>query len=362
MKLAATVLASAITSLAVLWFAFDLAPTAVPRGIRSSSQAAFAATPHPVAFGPSATGHAVIVAAGAEIGGEISRTIAGLSGAADGKNGCGTIVLPEGTYTLANPIRITNPCVSIYGQGRRATLLKYQGAGAALEFTDNHFGLPPRSPQMGGTLAHFAIQGNASPGAAGIHVGNLVGLTLEDLEIYGFSGGSCVWFDNTIAFTERYFVSNVDVDNCAAGLRFTKSGGNASFEHGHIQVFVSVRAGQTGVLLEDGAFVARGYLEINGNIQHGGTLVRLAGNSHLVEEFVVITVENTDVKGAEGIVVDSTSTAALTGLFWPSDGWLRNSAPPSHLQLAVGNGHGAMSATNFVAQAPPRPPRKGLLP
>ncbi|MFZ0887071.1 MAG: hypothetical protein WA005_01335 [Candidatus Binataceae bacterium] len=157
----------------------------------------------------------------------------------------------------------------------------------------------------------------------------MAGPTLENLEVYDFNGPDAVgiWSDNTRAFTERFSVSNVSAEFCNTGLRFSKRGGLGSFEHGHIQVFLSVNAGQTGISVDGGCDLAGGYLEINGNVHAGGTMVHVDSLSNIHAEFGVVAPEANGGKTAGFVVDPPRGGVSLTGMFWDRAGYFYNSAP-----------------------------------
>jgi hypothetical protein len=167
-------------------------------------------------------------ASGSRVGQNISAAIKELGPAG------GVVYVPAGTYdSVTIGFSITQPNVSVVSTaGSAATIINYVGTG---DFIRVQMGLKPGQANItqAGRINGFTINGTAS-GRSGIHIGDTVGMHLDDIVINRFNGaptkqqpdlGSGVWFDNVNAFTERTLLTRVHSNYNTKDFRFTNTGG-----------------------------------------------------------------------------------------------------------------------------------------
>lgn len=200
----------------------------------------------------------------------------GLTIAAAANGAAGIVFIPVGTYKVTNLAAIASHGISVWGCGTVCTMLNATHAGAV--WTIAHPADSAVSPS--GVYRGFSINGAAAPDAAyAFHVGDMVGLGFEEIDVKGFQAGANsigFWFDNQVFFTERLTLYRVSVGTCTKCLRYTVNGGDQSFGyHSYVDLRLQLSTGQVGLSVEGGNVYNA---EINAICNVGGA----AGNTAAV--------------------------------------------------------------------------------
>ncbi len=197
------------------------------------------------------------------------------TGAADVTNVNGAItatgiaVLAPGTFYGLDTVNGTTAQYVLAPFGR-ATVWKYLGSGDAFRWVDTST-YDSRTSYGGGLLGTFLIDGEgASAGAAGLHYGDIAAGQVE-VAVQNFTGtGSMgVHFDNQNYWTEE-MRAYVWATNCTAHVVFDVSGEDTStnsFGYGEYVFEILEKAGQDGVVLQNGAVPYNGSMKIRANFQ-----------------------------------------------------------------------------------------------
>jgi len=169
---------------------------------------------------------------GSDIGAKINNAIAALPTITSGQTYSAGIISLVGysgqSVTQTTTVNLNSPWVSIIGPGSGSLMINYTGTGDAFRATLNgNF-----SVTQAGQISGFYLNGNSNTNACGIHYGDIIGLTLEDLVISNFTGTASagLWCDNVGWFTERTVINKVHLNYNNWGWLFTNSsaGGNVN--------------------------------------------------------------------------------------------------------------------------------------
>ncbi|MBI3933487.1 MAG: hypothetical protein HY316_02265 [Acidobacteria bacterium] len=154
--------------------------------------------------------------------------------------------------------------------------------------------------------------------AVAIHVGDIIGLRLQDLWIADFTGSSSagLWFDNVTNWTEQTLVENVRIQNATKALRFTVNGGTNSFSYQTFsRVSLEIYNGQTAISSENNSSLFGSFVDvtINKSGNSSGTILSLASTSTWLNNNYHIIAENNGGGGGTGISLASGTTLSGTG-------------------------------------------------
>lgn len=193
---------------------------------------------------------------GADLGAKINNII-------EQSRGRCQILIRVGTYEATTTVNITTPGISIIGAGSALTVINYKGHGDFIRWQINPFTI-----EMAGTISGMTINGT-NAGASGIHLGDIVGPKIDDVTIFGFTAGSGLWQENYIKWTERYCYTAVRLYNNLYNWRLSmQPGADPSHGYGDVQLFLDVKAGQTGVQTDSGTYLYHSNIKIQGNATH----------------------------------------------------------------------------------------------
>ena len=193
---------------------------------------------------------------GSDLGAKINNII-------EQSHGRCQILIKVGTYDTSTTVNITTPGISLIGAGSALTVINYKGKGDFIRWQINPFTI-----EMAGTVSGMTINGT-SAGASGIHLGDIVGPKIHDVTLAGFTGGSGLWQDNYVKWTERYVYTAVRLYNNLYGWRLSvEPNADASHGYGDVQLFFDIRAGQTGVQTDSGTYLYHSNIRIQGNSTH----------------------------------------------------------------------------------------------
>lgn len=248
---------------------------------------------------------------GADIGVQLNAAIARLP-LFNGYS-AGTVRLTGyfGIQATSTTVTVTSPYLSIVGPGSGALVIQYNGTGDFLRINTSPF-----STTQAGKISGFTINGT-SGGRSGIHIGDIIGMELDDIVISAFTGASAsgLWFDNVTNWTERTNLSRVWVDNCTKEYRFTVNGGTASFGYTRVKDGrMNVRTSQIGISLEAGTSLYNSELSFIANVNvASGTVLSATGGASATKNTYDIKAECTSCSGGTLVAVDATSTVAGVG-------------------------------------------------
>jgi Pectate lyase superfamily protein len=139
--------------------------------------------------------------------------------------------------------------------------------------------------QSGGFRDLMIDGSSAGNGSSGIHIGNGLGYTVENVLVRNFTGTDSIgiWVDNSIWWTEKAYFRTT-VANCTTCYQFTnESTGTGSFEYNYFDMVAYWTTGQTGWSVsssnDDPAFFGGTFLYWRGNNNGAtpGPFLALAG-------------------------------------------------------------------------------------
>jgi len=208
-------------------------------------------------------------------------TSGGHQTSAGGFQGGGVVYLPAGTYKVSSTITVAAGAITILGDGRWSTFIKYTGTGDCIRMIG-----PAINTFMGG-VERLMIDGAGSTApATGLHMGDGIQYTI-DLAIQNFTGTGSIGLhlDNTFMWTEQLH-GTVHVNHNQSNVVFdVNSTGYNSFARTDLSVYIQANAGQDGVVVQNGALLYDGTLTIRGNFSSSSTtamsnaVLRITGQS-----------------------------------------------------------------------------------
>jgi hypothetical protein len=228
-----------------------------------------------------------------------------------------TVGIRPGTYPSLTTISMTHPGQSLEGLGPKgAVTVNYPNSGDTILFQ-----LDPFQGTTAGTIKNVIIHGTNS-GAAGIHTGNMVGSHLQDVNVTGFTAGTCILLENKLdsasraGWYERNLWDGVQVgsnfgdpaNDCLYDVRPVNNGGTNSFEYNRFNdLKISVNPGQKGLYLDgsSGAVILTNsevHMTCNvnsGNTQSGANpeCVTVTNNSRIQGSTLELKGENICISG-----------------------------------------------------------------
>lgn len=225
--------------------------------------------------------------------------------------GHGEIRIRQGTYGNVNTTaNLTQPADSMVCEG--SVTINYTGTGDAINWRMTPFTIAPA-----GRIEGCQIVGTAS-GLSGIHMGDIVGWTLDRFVVSGFtrSGASGIWWDNYFGWLERGTVSpSVAANNNTIGLRMTNSGGTGltdSFCYDRVLgLALQVNQNQIGISTESGKFCHGTMITTINSLGANKTLISLSGPGLWQDGFYQITTED---DGGGGTRLSIGPSAGITGM------------------------------------------------
>lgn len=246
---------------------------------------------------------------GANIGVNIAAAIKDLGPAG------GVVHIPAGTFNaVTTGFVINQPNISIQGTGSGATIINYNGTGDFIRVQ-----MKPFTILQAGKISGLTINGSAS-GQSGIHIGDTIGMLLDDIVVSNFNGtptadrpnvGSGIWFDNVTGWTERTLLTRVHVNYNTKDFRWTMNGGTDSFGYTRL-LDVRCNAGNRNFPSQvcfsfEAGFLYHSTIIATVNIANAQSVVLRTSNrnTNLQFNFYDITAECTDCKGGTLLDVDA---------------------------------------------------------
>lgn len=196
-----------------------------------------------------------------------------------------------GPYQYNCISQITKPAqCDLFGTGSGTELIGQTSGMTVLyshpTFTDGGAtGASVVARHVNGTAANFRIDGTNIGAGIGYDVGDGHGHKVLDLQIVNCVAGVGLQYCNRVSFSEKARI-RCDILNCQTPANFTNLAGanNVSMEYNDILLYIQDQyAGQAGVILSGGAYLAGGSLEIRGNfpvfaVGQCGPVMIISGN------------------------------------------------------------------------------------
>ena len=251
---------------------------------------------------------------------------------------------PGSPYLLSAPLPTINlPGVSLVGPGVGLCMVQPTSAitGDCVRVQMNPFTVEPAGAVQGFTLDLT----NAGAGACGVHYGDVIqgklGVYVKGANKAGSKG---YWIDNRTNWTERTVWDKEEcrVDDCTIGVLFDVNGGTTSMGYQDFAAVLRMNAGQTGVVLQNGAKMYNAKFGLKGNINGAGSvawsILDTAGvggiNGGGATAFSV-NVEGNGVGGPVGLSMAAGAVLAGAGVIDLKGGALTNTnAGTNNIQFA----------------------------
>jgi hypothetical protein len=274
-----------------------------------------------------------------DLGAQINAASAALAGPgqiwiAGGTSWTTAVTLLAGqTIQATHPLTLaancgSSPCLTFnfpsnnfYSPSSSFVTVNYAGSGAFMLIE-----MVPTNSSQAGTVHGMTVNCSGCTGTntTGIHIADVVGLTLEDLHIAGFTGtgGTCLWSDNVNAWTERDVERAVWLDNCTKLHRWTNTGNTqltSSFGHWpFIEERWNLAGNQTGWSIEGGDLYDEGFISITGNAvgASANTLFAVSGSQYSSGPATAVSSQawNVQVEQTSGTASHQFNIAANTAM------------------------------------------------
>lgn len=237
----------------------------------------------------------------------------------DAHSGGGVIVVPPKTnYVSSTGLpAITKPSVSWSGPGgSRATRILLSGSGDLARVRMSLASSGDDAVQAGG-IRGLTLQGTSSSAARGLHMGDVVGFTVHDVAVLGFSGAGSrgIWMDNTNRWCEQCEFTDVWIYDCETHLAFTVNGGNQSFGYNKWDgLRMNIKGGQTGFWSQDAAYIYHGNFRMKANVEGDGQIGFVDDGSFWDGTAVDIKAEHNGAGTGVGIEVASGAALNVWGV------------------------------------------------
>jgi hypothetical protein len=223
----------------------------------------------------------------------------------------GRIDILPGVYFQSTTVVINSPSISIVGAGSGAVQITCTMDAVCWDLRLNPFVVT----QAGGQLSGFTLLGMpANSNAVGIHMGDIIGTRLEDIDIEGFKGTNAVgmWWDNLNGWTERVNVQRVNLTTNTTNYKFTNSGGpqSTSFCYNQwLDLRMNVGQGQKGIDFQSGNLCGSTMMMVVNGAGTNKTYINITGPSAWHDNVYDIKVEDdggggTRLATAPGTVFD----------------------------------------------------------
>jgi hypothetical protein len=226
----------------------------------------------------------------------------------------GLIVIPGGSYRQSSEVRLESPYLSVIGIGSGSVQITCTLASDCWRVNTNPF-----TTTQAGKIGGFTLIGEGEKNSAnGIHMGDIIGLQLDDIRVTGFTGpGSAgLWLDNVTGFTERTVLTKVHLDGNTKNIRFTVNGGDGSFGYNRfLDLRINVNQDQIGFSMESGSLYHSVVIAtINGGAVAAGhtkVFISLTGTSAWEQNSYSIMTE--DTVGGGGFVLSTSPGTKFSG-------------------------------------------------
>ena len=216
-----------------------------------------------------------------------------------------------GTQACAATVTVNSPYVSILGPGS-TTLLVTCPTGDCLRIETSPY-VGTGSITTAGRFSGFQLNVPASGNA--VHIGDINGVTFDDVSINCSSAASSVgfWFDDITQQTERTEILGGSVYKCAKNFRFTNESANGSFYYNRfLDVRQNIGVNGIGFSFEgDGPNRSTIASTINMN-DPTGTVLSATSTALTNQNNYSITAE-CSACGSKGTLVSVDATSSVTG-------------------------------------------------
>ncbi len=247
--------------------------------------------------------------------------------------------------TLTTPIIIASPFVHLRGPGSGQLMIQWLGAGPGIDISTR--GTTPIANEtvtQAGRFSGFTVIGTTpacapataagcAPGTTngvGIQYGDIIGGTLDDIVIEGFTGvgGVGLLFNNQKIWTERTTMQRVWVANNTVGWEFenTNSGNpSISVSWGYsrfLDVRMNTYAGQTGMLLTGTVQLYHSVVNLQCNVSApgAGPVVSLANHAEADDNLVTFFFEGVGSQAVTNLSINGSNVATVTSALNPPVG------------------------------------------
>jgi hypothetical protein len=224
----------------------------------------------------------------------------------------GVVTLPPGTFNITSPLTIADRRVSMRGSGVGATTLHSTSTTDTILYTQTAFSVWPS-----GVLSDFGIDGHAGASAVGIHIREVIGLTLERVRVGWFSTGVGILIHNDTTWTERTTMQDVWSHNNLVGVKFSVTGsGPESFAFTRIfDLRLNLNGGDTGILLTGISWLYCSVVTGMCNMQDAGIVFEAKDTSKVTDCDFSFTAEQTSGTGGIGFRAAAGTTINSVGQF-----------------------------------------------
>lgn len=197
----------------------------------------------------------VLAFSGADPTGATDSTTAIANALAAVPNNGATVFFPPGQYKVSSTL---NPAWNaiLQGTGLGSQIL-FTGTGDCIAMSNptTPAGVYSSQQVQSGGLRDLMIDGtNAGAGSSGLHIGNGLGYTVENVMVRNFTGSGSVgiWVDDSLWWTEKAYFRTT-VANCTTCYLFSNEGATAhgSLEYSFYDMVAYWTAGQSGWVLSN---------------------------------------------------------------------------------------------------------------
>jgi hypothetical protein len=226
----------------------------------------------------------------------------------------GTVVIPPGDYFQSTPVIVNSPRLSVVGAGSGAVRITCTMNVPCWEIRLNPF---VTEPQVGGLISGFTLIGQSTnTNAAGIHMGDITNMRLEDILIQGFTGPNAVglWWDNINGWTERINVQRVNLNGNTTNYRFTNSGGPATTSFCYNQwldLRMDVGQNQKGIDFQAGDLCGSTMMVVMNGAGSSKTYINITGPSSWHDNLYDIKTED---DGGGGVRLSTSAGTTFNGI------------------------------------------------
>lgn len=180
-------------------------------------------------------------------------------------SGGGRLYIPSGSTIKFSQTLSFIQDQGIFGDGSDCVTLHYTGSGTALSISiQGTF----TGGQYAGTFEGFYIDGYSAGGSAvGIKYGNLQGLHMRDVRVYGF-GGVGIYFVNAGGNWAEQGNVQAQVTQCGTANSTTSAAvifDTGSFDYSNFDFLIGATTATGGVYLQNGAKLQGAQLRMRGN-------------------------------------------------------------------------------------------------
>jgi hypothetical protein len=239
----------------------------------------------------------------------------------------GIVTLSPGTwYIECGIVSISQSGIYINAEG---CFINAVGAGDMIRMYDTNYG--SRNFYGGGLLGFPMIDGSSTTGnSCALHIGDILQLRIY-AQVRHFNAGTTskgIWIDNNYYWSEQG-KARIFAQACSAGVVFDNSANTSTFATGSfdrfdLTAFVDQQQQGDGVVLQNGAIIVNGKLNIYGNFGYTTSpvyaVLRITGNNTGGYSLIDSSIINTGVE----CTIGAGSVAPNTITFGSSSNSIQN--------------------------------------